>query len=207
MKQKLTFLLILIAIVITSVNAQEIPATDTISQDLIVTEQPIVVQAATQPTPQPKQKMPAKNKFYYGGYVNASFGVYTSIGVEPMIGYKLTPKLSVGAKIRYDYISDNRFPTTYNTSNYGGSLFSRYRIIPSLYVHVEYMTYNYDYYNGYDESQRQWVPFLLLGAGYSQMVGNRTWLTAQILFDVLQNDHSPYRSWEPFYSVGVGVGF
>ena len=49
--------------------------------------------------------------------------------------------------------------------------------------------------------------FCLLGAGYSQNVGGNAWLNIQILFDVLQSDKSPYNNWEPFYSVGVGVGF
>jgi len=32
-------------------------------------------------------------------------------------------------------------------------------------------------------------------------------LNIQVLFDVLQNSNSPYNRWEPFYSVGFGVGF
>jgi len=46
-----------------------------------------------------------------------------------------------------------------------------------------------------------------LGGGYSLPLGGRTSLNAQILFDVLQDDRSPYRNWEPFYSVGLSVGF
>jgi hypothetical protein len=29
----------------------------------------------------------------------------------------------------------------------------------------------------------------------------------QVLFDVLQNNDSPYDDWEPFFSIGIGVGF
>ena len=56
-------------------------------------------------------------------------------------------------------------------------------------------------------SERDWVPFLFLGGGYIQPLGDRTWLTVEILFDVLQDDKSPYEDWEPFLSIGVGVGF
>jgi hypothetical protein len=206
MKQKLTFLLILIAIVITSVNAQEVPATDTISQDTIITEQAIVAEAATPPAAPPKQKKPIKDKLYYGGYVNLSFGNYTRIGIEPMIGYKIIPRLSVGAKIRYDYIQDKRYSETYTSSSYGASLFTRLLVFRGLYAHAEYAGYNYELYNALGESDRQWVPFLFLGAGYNLRVGKRSSIIAQVGFDVLQNENSPYGTWEPFYSVGVGIG-
>jgi hypothetical protein len=206
MKQKLTFLLILIAIVITSVNAQEVPATDTISQDTIITEQAIVAEAATPPAAPPKQKKPIKDKLYYGGYVNLSFGNYTRIGIEPMIGYKIIPRLSVGAKIRYDYIQDKRYSETYTSSSYGASLFTRLLVFRGLYAHAEYAGYNYELYNALGESDRQWVPFLFLGAGYNLRVGKRSSIIAQVVFDVLQNENSPYGTWEPFYSVGVGIG-
>jgi hypothetical protein len=206
MKQKLTFLLILIAIVITSVNAQEVPATDTISQDTIITEQAIVAEAATPPAPPPKQKKPIKDKLYYGGYLNLSFGSYTMIGIEPMIGYKIIPRLSVGVKIRYDYIQDNRYSETYSASNYGASIFTRLNVVRGLYAHLEYAGYNFENYNGLDESDREWISFLFLGAGYNLRVGKRSSVFVQVLFDVLQNENSPYNSWEPFYSVGVGVG-
>ena len=72
---------------------------------------------------------------------------------------------------------------------------------------MEYAGYNYKNYYETGESDREWVPFLLVGGGYNMRLGKRTSVNAQVLFDVLQNDKSPYSRWEPFYSVGVGVGF
>ena len=103
-------------------------------------------EAATQ-TAQPEkpaEKPDWKKKIYFGGYVNFSFGRYTMIGIEPMVGYKIIPILSVGAKIRYDYISDKRYVETYNYSNYGGSLFSRLRLGKRIYLHAEFEGYNYN---------------------------------------------------------------
>jgi hypothetical protein len=51
------------------------------------------------------------------------------------------------------------------------------------------------------------VPFLFLGGGLSQQLGENSWMYVQILFDVLQDENSPYSSGEPFYSIGFGVGF
>jgi len=159
------------------------------------------------PPEQEKPKTALKDKIYYGGYVNLSFGSYTVVGVEPMIGYKLTPKLSAGIKINYTYTSSNYSGTKYTSSSYGGSIFARYRVIPPLYAHVEYAAYNYEFYYDPVEPTREWVPFLFVGAGYSQKMGGRAWVNFQVLFDVLQSSKSPYNDWEPFYSVGVGVGF
>jgi hypothetical protein len=148
-----------------------------------------------------------KSKLYYGGYLNMSFGRYTAIGAAPLLGYKVTPKFSVGTKFSYEYINDKRFTQDYSTSNYGFSLFSRLRVTSKLYGHVEFATMNYDLYNEQGESDREWIPFLFVGGGYSRKIAKNTWLNAQILWDVIQDDKSPYKTYEPFYSIGLGVGF
>ena len=199
MKTKLSFLILLAFLGASISFSQDTPPQDTINQEQI-TEDPI------QPSP-PKQKKSLSDKLYFGGYFNMSFGQYTVIGIEPMIGYKLIPRLSVGAKVRYNYVQDKRYVETYTYSNYGASIFSRLLLFRGLYAHAEYAGYNYKYYYETGGSDRQWVPFLLVGAGYTMRVGKRTSLNAEVLFDVLQNDKSPYSRWEPFYSVGVGVGF
>lgn len=156
----------------------------------------------------------AESKWYYGGNIGFSFwNDYFYLGVYPLVGYKVTPKLSLGAKIGYAYISDDRyepFPAL-NTSNYGASIFSRYRIIPQLYAHAEFAYWSYENAinittQGYD-TERVWVPYLLLGGGYSQNIGPNVWLFAEVLFDVINDEDSPYESGEPFISFGVGVGF
>lgn len=205
MHQKFTFVLVLLLVGMVFTHAQEVPAEDSTAQETVVTQEPTQAQTTTQ-APPPKQKKPIKDKLYYGGYINLSFGSYTRIGIEPMIGYKIVPRLSVGAKIRYDYIEDKRYSETYTTSSYGASIFTRLRVIRGLYAHAEYAGYNYELYNEFGESDRQWVPFLFLGAGYNLKVGRRSSIIAQVMWDVLQNENNPYGRYEPFYSVGVGVG-
>lgn len=166
-----------------------------------------VVQTVQMAAQQQKKPVLNPNKMYFGGYVNASIGSYTAIGVEPLVGYKLTQKLSVGGKLSYEYISDKRYDEDYSASNYGFSLFSRIRVTQRLYVHAEYSAMNYKLFNETGGSDREWVPFLFLGGGLSQPISKNTWVTAEVLFDVLQNENSPYKSWEPFFSIGFGVGF
>lgn len=157
--------------------------------------------------PSKKQQPPLYKRVYLGGYGSLTVGSYTRIGVYPLIGYKITSKLSTGLKIGYEYVSDNRYTTHYTTNNYGGSIFARYRVIPRLYGHVEYEMINYELYNFDGTSNREWIPFLYVGGGYSQPIGRNVWLTAQVLFDVLQDDRSPYNRWDPVFSVGVAAGF
>lgn len=208
MKSKFSLILLLFVFGITAGFAQDTPPADTTIQDTIIQEQVVEAQAAaTQAHAPKKQKKPISDKLYFGGYVNMSFGSYTMIGIEPMVGYKLIPRLSVGAKIRYEYVQDKRYDEAYTSSNYGASIFTRLVLFRGLYAHLEYAGYNYKLYAEDGESDREWVPFLLLGGGYNLRVGKRTSVNAQVLFDVLQSDKSPYGSWEPFFSVGVGVGF
>lgn len=214
MKIAITFIAALIAVV--SGYAQDTIQGQVIRVDTVKIQQVRVdtVYVQQQPAPQQAKQKPQKppqkinmNKIYYGGYVNLSFGKYTVIGAEPMIGYKLTPKLSVGGKFSYEYIKDKRYHDEYETSNYGISVFSRLRITQGLYAHAEYSTMNYRLYYDDGSNSRKWVPFLLLGGGLSQPVTKNTWFNAEVLFDVLQSKNSPYKPWEPFFSVGFGVGF
>jgi hypothetical protein len=151
---------------------------------------------------------PQGNRFYYGGYLNLTFGSYTALGIEPLVAYKINPKLSFGTILTYEYVSDKTNPGyTYSASNYGASLFSRYRVIPQIYFHTEFSEMYYESYKTGGYSSRYWVPFLFVGGGYSQQLSENTWFNTQILFDVIQNENSPYKNWVPFYSIGFGVGF
>jgi len=161
--------------------------------------------------PESTNPVSKENRWYYGGTVGFSFwNDYTYIGIYPLVGYKITPKFSIGGKIGYSYY--NYHNTDLSTNNYGGSLFTRYRLIPQIYLHAEFVYFSYEEQT-YDLQTRQygternWVPFILLGGGLSQSIGQNVWAYVEVLFDVLQDDNSPYENWDPFISIGVGVGF
>lgn len=156
-----------------------------------------------------KDPRPLKDRLYFGGGVNLMFGTVTNLGVSPMVGYKVDQKgkWSSGIIVNYNYFSDNRYNPKYESSTYGGSLFTRYRVIPQLFVHAEYNQQNYELYNPFsDVGRREWVPFLLLGGGYAQPVGGNSFITFQALWDVIQDPRSPYGG-QPWITGGVGVGF
>jgi len=154
-----------------------------------------------------KSQKQNSQKIFYGGTLGFNFGNYFRISVEPMIGYRVSSKFSVGAKFRYEHINDGRYNSDVTYYNYGGSILGRYRVAPQIYFHAEptYMSYQYSVSNY--KSEREWVPFIFLGGGYVQRVGSNVFLYAEVLFDVLQDDKSPYENWDPFVSMGVSVGF
>jgi hypothetical protein len=168
--------------------------------------QPAFGQSATR-TENPNQESPPPppqpSRIYYGGTLGFNlFGDVFRMSVQPLVGYKLSEKFSVGAKVGYEYIKDKRFDPSRTYHNYGASVFARYRFIPRAYFHTEFAELSFDYTTG-----REWIPFLLVGGGIGQQVGPNTWIFAEVLFDVLQSSKSTYNNWEPWISIGVGVGF
>ena len=60
----------------------------------------------------------------------------------------------------------------------------------------------------YYDKQRYNVPFVFLGAGVYQQLGNsRAGITGELKVDLLNDKNSPYKEWTPIYSVGISYGF
>jgi len=172
-----------------------------------VSSQPPAQQQAQQSQESPQKSQEKNDKVYYGGYANFAFGKYTIIGFEPLIAYKLLPRFSIGGKISYEYFKNKNYTPKKEGSNYGIGAFSRLRIARRLYAHVEFSEMNYKIYRSIEESNRQWISFFYVGGGISQPIAKNTSLNAEILWDVLQNSDSPYKTVEPIFNVGIGVGF
>jgi hypothetical protein len=152
-------------------------------------------------------KTQAISPVYYGGTVGLSFGNYFRLSIMPLVGYQLSPKVSGGIKVSYEYIKDKRYSSPVTYHNYGGSVFARFRLNPKLYLHSEFAYISYKYKISDFESDREWVPFLYLGGGYIQPISASTSFFVEVLVDVLQDKNSPYEKWDPYVSVGIGVGF
>ncbi|MEQ8522829.1 MAG: hypothetical protein RIC15_11815 [Vicingaceae bacterium] len=167
---------------------------------------------------EPKKSSSLKDKMYVGGTFGVSLGSYSSsVLIEPMVGFKMTEKLSTGIGIGYrwgqgSYTNGGKF--TYN--NYLGRLFSRYIIILKVYAHVEYMVESYDKIFQFESqnplvknNSRTAVPFLFVGGGFRSQAGRGSFIV-QVLFNVLQNNPNSaeiYPSGFPYISIGYIGGF
>ena len=158
-----------------------------------------------------KPKIPLKDRIFVGGNFGFTFGSVTSVEISPQIGYKLTPNWSAGVGFRYSYYQDNYYTPPYKTSIYGGLVFSRYIIFKGLFLEGDFEANNYDVYRIVDpilgtyQLERMWVPSLLLGGGYAAPIGSNSAFFISILYDVLQNQYSPYYG-VPVIRAGFGFG-
>jgi len=153
-----------------------------------------------------------ENKPYllWGGALWAGFGTYTYVDVNLMFGSQLTDRLSLGIIGKYQYHKDKRaVGGNFETSVYGGSLFSQYAIIKDfrnlikvkghsgIIAHVEYeflnTKYNYLYFNVDDPGKgRYWLNNVLIGGGYFQYMGKRSKTFIVLLWNATNTADNPY---------------
>ena len=162
---------------------------------------------AAQRRPQRAPGWSDAGEFYWGIAVNVRYGRTSGIGLYPLVGYKITAQWSVGARIGYEFWWRDRFAETLTTHAVSGSLFTRYRLIPQVYAHVEGGAGNYDRIIYTGESDRVTYPFLFVGGGLSQPTGRRSALMFEVLYEVIQDTYSPYAGGGLVISIGFGVGF
>src|SRR5688572_2037774 len=91
-----------------------------------------------------KEKVPFKDRIFIGGSLGLQFGSATYIDVSPLVGYQISKKLQAGVGVTYIYykVKDSNYNYEYETSIYGGRLFSRYYILDNLFAHGEYEILN-----------------------------------------------------------------
>jgi hypothetical protein len=154
----------------------------------------------------PKTRPPyvLSDHLVYGGNVSLNFGNVTSIGVSPMIGYKLTDKFIPGIGFTYNYL---RFHYQGYQSEaihiYGGSIWARYYLFENVFLHGEYESLNGEWDPYGRPGYRYYLNSALVGGGYRQgSDGLSTYIL--VLYNVTFNESSPYDS--PWV-IRVGLGF
>ena len=153
-----------------------------------------------------KSKLPfwSKDKIYTGGGIGLSFGTVTFINLTPIIGYKITPKYSVGAGLTYMYIGDNRFASPFSLNVYGGNVFTRYLITNFLFVHAEYELLNGNW-DEYYTSNRFWLENVWVGGGLRQHAGNSS-VNIMALWNLNPTIYSNAYFGNPQIRIGFGIG-
>lgn len=151
-----------------------------------------------------KQPLQKEKRWFGGGMIGAGFSSYSAyVEISPLVGFKVTRNFQVGTRITYIFNSykDPYTNFRYSLNHYGGSLFGRYIIWKGLYAHVEYEALSFEYY----DSQRDWINSLFLGGGFMQDIGGAGFMSFAILWNVLDNEYSPYSN--PIFRIGFGIGF
>jgi hypothetical protein len=153
----------------------------------------------------PKEKLPFSQRLVFGGEIGLSFGTITYIKLDPMVGYRVTDRLVMG--LGPIYIYENYKNYNLETSTYGGKALASFTVFKGsqgggvlgfgdIMLHVENEVINVEplYYNQYVSyfGDRVWIDNLLVGGGLGQSLGGRFMISIYILWDVTQNQYSPY---------------
>lgn len=141
------------------------------------------------------KSVPFKDRLFTGGNIGFNiFNNYLFLDLSPIIGYKITPKLGAGVGLRYSLLRD--MTTKQNWSNYGGSIFARYKLIPQIFLHTEFeVLQSYDY-NPFSPTYGDRAPAYMwfAGAGYSTSNSGGLNFSILLLYDLIDHINSPYQN-------------
>lgn len=157
-------------------------------------------------------KFSLKDRVFFGGGVTASFGNVTVLGASPIVGYKINKRISAGLGVEYLYYREKWRTVVYETSIYGGNVFSRYRISEKLFAHAEYGFINweipvFDPVRYIYTTERRNIPHLYLGGGYVQPLSQRSSFILMAMYDALYNPITSASSSPLIFRAGFNVGF
>jgi hypothetical protein len=126
---------------------------------------------------------------FTGGNMGAWVGNITYVNASPILGYWIKEKeLAAGVGATYQYYNNKSIG--FATSIYGGSAFLRYYLGETVFTHGQYEVLNieaFDQFHG-----RVNIPALLLGAGYSQPMGENSAFDLMFLWNFSETRYSPY---------------
>ncbi len=130
-----------------------------------------------QETQEELNKKTFKERLTYNLGGGLMIGTITNINILPQIGYRATPKFTVGVGANLSYFRDNRFSPALNFTMFGGNGFARYQISQNLFAQTEYQRL---YFNGLGGD------YVLAGGGY--MPSNRFFISAYYLLKYPANN-------------------
>ncbi|MFO7370968.1 MAG: hypothetical protein R6X09_11940 [Bacteroidales bacterium] len=175
------------------------------------------VEERIQKPSQEKEKGSFGQRIFVGGDIGLSFGTITYIKLAPEINYRFTDRFSAGLGPIYIYEKYKDF--NFETSTYGGKIVASFTVLKgpeeggaiglgAVILHAENEVVNVErvYYDPgtipytFYTRDRIWIDNLLLGAGLIQPIAGRFKAAIYVLWDITQNDFSPYSN--PIFKFG-----
>ena len=172
---------------------------------------------------QPKQKGFDPSKVIFGGGIGLSFGTVTYLAISPVIGYRVLPNLAVGVQLSYQYYRQRDYfgkDLPYSSSLFAPAIWTRLKVYKSFFVQAQpELDFQSQSVYAYDNDpnsptvnqvirfkDRVTTPALLIGAGIAQRVTDNSSVVFMVLYDVIQDQYSPYKGRVDF-RIGFNVGW
>jgi hypothetical protein len=152
--------------------------------------------------------VPVRERIVTGGGMGLGFSsAQDFVSVSPIIGYRLTQKLTAGVNLTYMYVNYKFYDIKVN--NYGFGPFTRFTVYRNIFLQAEYEHLNYEFpIAGTRETARQGFNSFLAGGGFIQPLGRNAGLYFMALynFSYSPTKASPYDS-PLVLRAGVAFGF
>ena len=159
----------------------------------------------------PASSSASSGRWFYGGFIGASFGDIEYVEIAPLVGYRITPQFGMGLGLLYRYRKDTRYYEDFTSTDYGANLFARYYLTSGLFLQGEYDYTDYEYLADLDTGAtgRDTYDALLAGVGFNTAVGRGAGLYVLALYDFSYDENDPYRLYDSAvqFRIGVSVGF
>jgi hypothetical protein len=152
---------------------------------------------------------PKPSPFFFGGGIGLGFGDVDWVSVEPLFGYRINPRVTVGTSLIYQWQNNDLYGSSVSTTNYGGRAFAQFYPVPTFFLQAEYEYLNYEYVLSDFSTVRSNQSSYLAGAGISQPMGDRAFFFVSALYNFSYDSNDPTGPYSSpwVYGAGVGVGF
>ena len=179
----------------------------------------LLIGISTNSIAQEEQGSSIRDKIFVGGGFGAGFGNYTYVNISPIIGYRISPRLSAGMRFMYQYTTYDYYDyqaqrtLNYSGNDFGIGGFARFMVYGPVYLQAEYEHLNYDGLSYDGVSSRDTFDSFMAGGGISQPVGGKAFLFLTAMYNFSYdnfNSSNAYRS--PYNSpwvirIGITAGF
>lgn len=152
-------------------------------------------------------------RIFYGGNIGLLFGSHTYVSLNPVVGYRITDRLSAGIGGDYTWTKSTYNNYEYEGSSYGGSVFASFTVVKHLgdilpssgdgallvYGEMAYTNVK-DLYTTITTAST-WVRTPLAGVGYQTPIGKKSYMLFMVLYNFNESYYSPYSN--PVIKVSV----
>lgn len=145
------------------------------------------------------------DRLFWGGNVGAWVGNPTFVDLSPLVGIKITDKLSGGVGFIYNYYSYKYSNYKYTTNLFGGRIYARYFILENIFAQAGWDHINRDNPYANLPHERVWVDNILVGGGVRYALSDNFYAMATGLWNLNQTPLSPYGN--PIIQIGFVGGF